>query len=57
LSSPTRGGRVKMLDNGQVEYTPPKNFVGTDLFTYSLPLANGKPGVTTLVTVSVQRPS
>lgn len=55
LSSPNRGGRVALIQSGQVEYTPPKDFVGTDQFTYSLPQPDGKPGPTHLVTVLVQR--
>jgi hypothetical protein len=55
LSSPTRGGKVKLHDNGQVEYTPPHNFIGSDQFTYSMPQPDGKPGATTLVTVLVRR--
>jgi Subtilase family/Bacterial Ig domain len=56
LSNPVRGGRLKLLESGQVQYTPPKDFVGTDNFTYQATQADGKPGATTVVTVQVQRP-
>jgi subtilisin family serine protease len=56
MSNPVRGGRLKLLESGQVQYTPPKDFVGTDNFTYQATQADGKPGVTTVVTVQVQKP-
>ncbi len=53
LTTPLRGGKVKRLADGQVEYTPPVNFVGTDQFTYSLRAAAGSASVPTTVMVQV----
>lgn len=56
LSSPLRGGKLKRLPDGLVEYTPPANFVGTDQFTYSLRGAIGADNQPTTVMVQVLRP-
>jgi len=34
MSSPTRGGTVLILANGNIRYTPAPGFTGTDVFTY-----------------------
>jgi Subtilase family/Bacterial Ig domain len=54
LTPPRRGGKVKRLADGQVEYTPPVNFVGTDQFTYSVRTAANE-DATTIVVVQVVR--
>ncbi len=48
LTTPLRGGKVKHLGNGRIEYTPPANFVGTDQFTYA------SAGASAVTTVMVQ---
>ncbi len=47
LTTPLRGGRVKDLGDGRIEYTPPKNFVGTDQFTVAM--AGAGSGMTTVL--------
>jgi serine protease AprX len=55
LTTPLRGGRVKHLQDGKIEYTPPPDWVGTDQFTYALRSAGDKPAPVTIVIVRVVR--
>jgi serine protease AprX len=53
LTTPLRGGRVKNLGDGRIEYTPPMNFVGTDQFTVASAGALGADAPVTTVLVQV----
>ncbi len=53
LTTPLRGGRVKNLGEGRIEYTPPMNFVGTDQFTVASAGTAGADAPVTTVLVQV----
>lgn len=53
VTTPLRGGRVKNLGDGRIEYTPPMNFVGTDQFTVASAGALGADAPVTTVLVQV----
>ena len=55
LTSPLRGGKVRLLANGRLQYTPPANFLGTDQFTYSMRGDSSPPAAPTTVMVQVVR--
>lgn len=52
VSPPTKGGKITVLTNG-VNYTPKKNFRGTDLFTYTVSDTGTPPLTSNTVTVKV----
>lgn len=52
VSPPTKGGKITVLTNG-VNYTPKRNFRGTDLFTYTVSDTGTPPLTSNTVTVKV----
>jgi VCBS repeat-containing protein len=54
VTPPTRGGTVQVLTNG-VNFTPKKNFLGTDVFTYTVKDLDGAVSNEATVRVNVVR--
>jgi len=54
VTQPTRGGSVEVVTNG-VNFTPKKNFLGTDVFSYTVNDNNGATSNTATVRVNVVR--
>jgi large repetitive protein len=54
VTSPTKGGKVEVVTNG-VNFTPRRNFTGTDVFTYTVSDLNGAVSNEATVTVNVTR--
>jgi len=54
VTQPTRGGTVEVVSNG-VNFTPKKNFLGTDVFSYTVSDDDGATSNTATVRVNVVR--